>query len=361
MKIDSVSNSQAKSLMIMFIFGTSLIIGGNPHTMEDTWISILLAIAITIPLVFIYGKLILLFPGIGLLDILPKVYGKFLGKFFIFLYTLYFFHLGTIDIRNTTEYVQVVSLPETPQYVTAILIGLVSVYAVNAGLSVLSTWAKIVLSLITIMVFSTFILGIPQFNYSYIKPVLYNGWKPIINTGYSLLTFPFAETVIFMVFLGCLNNKKDAIKVYISSILIGGLLILIVVLRNILLLGFPNLYNIYFPSHYAASLININGFVQRIEVVISINLLFTSFTKIAVCLYASYLGVVKLFNLKNSKNLPLILCTLMVILSMLIYRNTMEMFKFIEIYKYYVIPFQFVIPILTLIIATIKKGNIRNI
>lgn len=211
------------------------------------------------------------------------------------------------------------------------------------------------------MIFLTFILGIPQFNYSYIEPILYNGWKPVLNSGYTLLAFPFAETVVFMTFLGYLSDKKNTIKTYISSILIGGFLLLVVAFRNLLLLGFPDLYNIYFPSHYAASLININGFIQRIEVIISINLLFTSFTKIAVCLYASYIGMVKLFNIKNSKNLPFVLSTLMVILSMILYSNTMEMLHFIEIYKYYVIPFQFVIPILTLTIATIKKGNIRNI
>lgn len=360
MKIENISNSQFRSLIVMFILGTSLLISGDSRAMEDTWISILIAIAMAIPLVLIYGKLILLFPGIGLLDILPKVYGKFLGKLFIFLYTFYFFHLGAIDIRNTTEYVQVVSLPETPQYITAIFIGLLAVYAVHTGFSVLSSWTKIILPTTIIMIIASFLLAIPQFNYSYIQPILYHGWKPVISSGYSLLVFPFAETIVFMIFFCYLRNKKDTTKVYISSIIIGGLLILAVAFRNILLLGFPNLYNIYFPSHYATSLININGFIQRLEILVSINLLSTSFVKIAVLLYASSIGVIKLFNLKHFRNIPILLCILMIILSFYLYKNTMEMFKFIDIYRYYVIPFQFAIPIMTLVIALVKKKNIDN-
>lgn len=356
MKIEEISNSQGKSLMIMFILGTSLLLGADVGAMESTWISMLLAMAMAIPLAFIYGKLMQTFPGLGFFDILQKAYGKMLGKIFILIYTFYFFHLGAICMRNATEYVQVVSLPKTPQYVTAILIGILAIYAINAGFSVLTTWAKIVLPIIILMIFATFILGIPQFNYSYIKPILYNGWKPIIRSAYSLLTFPFAETVIFMVFLGSINkNNKDNTKIYISSILISGSLFLIASFRNILLLGFPNIHNIYFPSHYATSIINILGFVQRIELFISINLLLTSFIKITICLYASSFGIIKLFNLKKTNNIPLLLCALMILISSFLFRNTMEMIRFIEFYKYYAIPFQFVFPILTLMVGLIRK------
>lgn len=355
MKIKHVSHSQSKSLIIIFILGTSLLFSGDSKSMVDTWISILVSMVMFIPLAFIYGKLIELFPGMGLFKILEKVYGKFLGKIFISIYTFYFFHLGSMCIRNITEYIQVVSLPETPQYITAILIGVLSIYIVNAGFSVLTTWAKIVLPIIVIMILTTFIFAIPKFNYSYIKPVLFNGWKPVISSAYSILTFPFAETIIFMVFFSSLNNKQNTTKVYLIGILIGGSLLLIAGVRNILLLGFPNMSDMYFPSYYATSIINIPGFLQRVELIISTNLLLSGVAKTATCLYASSLGVINLFKLKNMNKTTIIVCFFMIILSLLIYRNTMEMFSFLDIYKYYVIPFQFLIPILTLIVGMIRK------
>lgn len=85
MQPENISNSQFRSLIIMSTLGTSLLVSGDSIAVEDTWIALLMAMAISIPLVFIYGKILLRFPGIGLFDIFPKIYGKFLGKIFIFL------------------------------------------------------------------------------------------------------------------------------------------------------------------------------------------------------------------------------------------------------------------------------------
>lgn len=355
MNIEKFSSKQCKSLIIMFILGTSLIISGGGKSVQNSWISITLGMISAIPIVLIYSKLLLIFPGLGLYDILIKVYGKFVGKLLIFSYTFYFFHLSVICLRNVTEYVQVVSFPGTPQYVTAILLGALILYSINSDFSVIIMWAKKILPIIIAMLFITFILGIPHYKPSNLKPLLYNGWKPVIDSGFTTLTFPFAETVVFLVFLGYLYDTKESGKTYIQTILIGGIILVLTSLRNIMLLGFPNLKNVYFPSHYATSLINIAGFVQRIEILVSLNLILTSFAKIIVCLYGSSLGVLKLLNLKNIKKSNYILTILMIIVSMLLYKSTMEMFKFILYYRYYVIPFQFVIPILTLIIAGIKK------
>lgn len=359
METKNISSSQGKSLVIMFILGTSVLISGDSKSMADTWISIIIAILMFIPLAFIYGKLIQFFPGMDLFDILEKVYGKVLGKLFIGVYTFYFFHIGAMAVRNITEYVQVVSLPETPQYVTAILIGLLAIYIVNAGLSVLATWTKIVLPIIIIMILTTCIFAIPKFNYSHMKPILFNGWKPVFISGYSLLTFPFAETVVFMVFFSSLNDNKDATKVYLTSVILGGFILLITAVRNILLLGFPNVNNTYFPSHYATSIIDIPSFIQRIELLVSTALLLTGITKISTCLHASSIGAIKLFNLKKAKKTTAILCPFMIILSFFLYKSTMEMFNFLNVYKYYVIPFQFIIPLLTIIVAVIRKKGIR--
>lgn len=355
MKIENTSSSQVISLITMFILGTTIIVGGDPNAMEDIWISILLSIVMAIVVVLVYGRIYKYFPGVGLFDILPKVYGEFLGKAFVLFYTLYFLYLSSLAMRNVTAYVQVVSFPETPQYVTAIFIGLLCVYAIDGGFSVIATWSKMILPVIILMTLSTFILGIPQFNYDYIRPVLYNGWEPVIKGAYTMLIFPFTETVIFMVFYNYIGDKKNTNKIYISSILMGGLLFLIIIFRNILLLGFPNLSNMYFKSHYATSIIKIDNFVQRMESLVSLNLFLTSFIKIVIPIYASSIGVFKLFHFKNFKIVPPIISTITVILSITLFTSTMDMMKEVEIYKYYIIPFHFIIPFLTLIIGGIKK------
>ena len=361
MENKKISSSQYKSLMIIFLFGTSLMFVGNVHREEDLWISILIAMAMSLPLALIYGKIAELFPKMGLFDIFIKIYGKVLGKFFILAYSLYFFHLGTVILRYMTEYIQVASLPNTPQYIAGILIGILIIYTINAGLSVFSTWAKMVLPIIMLLIIIIVILGFNQFEYSNLMPILYNGLKPVIVNSYSFLTFPFAETIVFLVFSAYVDDNNDFTKVYIHSILIGGFFLLINVFRNILLLGFPNVNHVLFRFDFATSIIKISNFIQRIEILVSSNLTLTGFAKTTTYLYAASLGFIKLFNIKNHRRFLIILCIIMVILSRFIFKNTMDMVRFIDFYQYYVIPFQFIIPLLTLTIGTIrKKRNLKN-
>ncbi|MBU5427879.1 endospore germination permease [Tissierella pigra] len=360
MENKKISSSQYKSLMVIFIFGTSLIFVGNIHGEEDIWISILIAIAMSMPLALIYGKIAKLFPKMGLFDIFIKTYGKVLGKFFILAYSFHFFHLATMILRSMTEYIQVASLPDTSQYTTGILIGILIIYTINAGLSAFSTWAKLILPIVILLIITTIILGFNQFDYSYLMPILYNGLKPVMVNSYLFITFPFAETIVFLVFSAYADDNNDFTKVYIHSILIGGFFLLINVFRNILLLGFPNVNNVLFRSDFATSIITISNFIQRIEIIVSSNLTLTSFAKATTYLYAASLGFIKLFNIKKHKRFLIILCIIMVILSRFIFKSTMDMARFISFYQYYVIPFQFIIPLLTLTIGVIKKRNLKN-
>lgn len=361
MNIEKFSSKQGRPLIIMFILGTSLIVSGGSEARESEWISMTFAILASLPLALIYSKLLVLFPGKGLYEILIQVYGNFIGKILVFLYTFYFFHLSAICLRNVTEYVHVVSFPDTPQYITGTFLVALILYSIAAGFNVIATWAKKVLPFILLVLFITIILGIPQYNYSHLKPLMYEGLKPVIKSGFTLLTFPFGETVVFMVFLGFLYKEKESSSIYIKSILAGGIFLLITGLRNILLLGFPNLGHVYFPSHYSTSLINIPGFVQRIEILVSMNLILSAFIKTTVCLYASAIGVIKTFNIKvkNINITSIIIGISIVPISFFLYKSTMEMFRFIDFYKYYAIPFQILIPILTLIIA-LTQNAVKN-
>lgn len=356
----NISSSQYEALMVIFMFGTSLIFIGNIHGEEDIWISVLIAIVVAMPFAFIYGRIAESFPKMGLFDIFIKVYGKVLGKLLILIYSLYFFHLATIALRYMTEYIQVSSLPETPQYITAILIGILAIYTINAGLSAFSTWAKVTLPVIMLLIIVTIILGLNQFNYSYLMPILYNGIKPVMINAYSFLTFPFAETIVFLVFSDYVDDNKEITKVYIYSFLIAGFFLLANILRNVLLLGFPNVNNMLFRSNFATSIIRLSNFIQRIEIIVSANMTLTGFAKATTYLYAASLGFIKFFNIKHHRGTLIILCSIMIVLSRFIFKSTMDMARFINFYRYYVIPFQFVIPVLTFIIVTIRKKSFKN-
>lgn len=357
MKKERISTNQGIFLVIILILGTSLIVTGGGKAKQDIWISILLAIIATIPFIFIYGKILSFFPNKNLFEILEIVFGKILGKIIILLYILYFIYLGSLCIRNITEFIQVVSFPATPQFFTALWIISLTIYMVKSGIEVFSRWTKFTLIFLFFLIFLITASSFSKFHLENIRPILYHGWRPVFHSAIISFTFPFGEIVVFLSFFHNLKEQDKTTRILLTGLFIGGILLLITAFRNMFLLGFPNLENTYFPTYYANTLLSIGGFIQRIEITSAIILVLSGFAKICIYSFAICIGVNQLFNQSESKytDFAIPMSILTMVLSIVIYKNTMEMIEGIEIYKYIALPFQAVFPPIILIFAYKKE------
>lgn len=360
MKKEIISTQEGTFLVIILILGTSLILTGGGRASQDVWVAILLGILAVIPATLIYGKIISIFPGKNLYEILEISFGKIIGKIISALYILYFIYLGILCIRNITEFVQIASFPETPQYFTALCITILSIYMVKSGIEVLGRWTKLVSIFLFCLIFFITLTAIPKFDYENLRPMLYEGWKPIFHSTFILIAFPFGELVLFLSLFHTLKDHKKAIRVLLIGLIIGGLILLITALRNMFLLGLPILTKIYFPTYYANSLISIGGFFQRMEIVAAITLILAGFAKCCICLFAISIGVGQLFNASEYGSFSIPMGLIMMVLSMIIYENTMEMLEGIELYAYIALPFQMILPPIILLFAWRKKRSQGN-
>ncbi|MFZ7120777.1 MAG: GerAB/ArcD/ProY family transporter [Eubacteriaceae bacterium] len=181
----------------------------------------------------------------------------------------------------------------------------------------------------------------------------------------SIISFPFAETVLFMGVFSVLPNIKSYKKVYIKGLLIGDFFILIITIRNIIVLGVDVVSILYFPSYIAVSMINIGDFLQRIEIVVSLIFIFAGFVKVSICLLVASKGVSKILNLDNYRVIVSPLGLMMINLAYLIYDDIIEMQNWaFKVYKYYALPIQVILPIIILFTSwlKIKKTNLlKNI
>jgi len=316
-----------------------------------------MALALATPMVIIYGIILNDNPGKDIFQILEYIFGKVIGKIIGFLYTFYFFHLGAICIRNMTEFIQVTSFPDTPQYLTAIFIGLLAIYILKCGLEVIARVNKFILPGLIFIIVITFIAVIPSSNVNNFLPILEDGWLPVIGDGFSKFSFPLGATVIFLAFLNLVNEKGKAHKIYLKGIFIGGIILLTVIIRNTLILGFPSLSSGPFPSYDAVSLINIGKFIRGIGIIIAVVMTIAGFIKVSVCLLASSIGVARIFNFGDYKWVSAPLGLLMMSLSFILYDSTMHMIEWIKIYKYYALPFQVILPILIVLISKIRQNR----
>ncbi len=355
MNKEIIPNRQGIYIIVMFFIGSFVIVGTNITAKQDVWISIILTLAVSIPMLYIYSKLLTTYPGKNLFDVFIEVYGNIIGRIISLLFAWYALHLGSLIIRNYSEYINIASFPETPQIVTVFFVGLLCIWMAKAGIEVLGRWASFTAPLIIFILAIVISLSLTNADYSNLKPIMYDGMGPVLSTSFAFLFFPFLELIIFTMLFNNLQDNKKTFKVFLISILVGSLLLMAVLLRNIIVLGPNTINDILFPAILAVEVIDVGFFVERIEIVVTVVFIFGAFVRISACLLATSIGVSKILGIDNYRYLVAPLGFTMMCLSTIVYSSAMDMFNWAgKYYSYYAIPFQLVIPIITLITAKIK-------
>lgn len=354
MKKEQITDKEAICILIIFIFGSSLIIGSGGSAKNDGWIAAIIGIIMAIPMILIYSRLISLFHGKDLFDILNITLGKPLGKIFNIIYIWYAFHLGALVLRNFGEFINTIAMPETPMLVPMICLMVVCIIAVKLGIEVLGRTTTYFIPVLFFIIILVQLLGIGKLHLNYIKPVLGNGLAPVFQGAFSAFSFPFAETVLFIGVFDSLKTKGSPFKVYFWGVLISGINLVIITIRNIVTLG-NMLGSFYFPSYEAVRIIVVGDFLERIEVTVSVVFIFGVFVKSSICLLVACKGIGKIFNLKDYRSIAIQTGLLMTYFAFIIYSNSMMMqYWAFKVYSYYAFPMQVIFPIIIWILAEIK-------
>lgn len=351
---EKISDKEAICLITVFVIGSSLIIGIGGDSKNDAWIAGIVGIIMTIPMLLIYSRILSLFQGNDLFDIMNIILGKVIGKIVAIMFIWYAFHLGALVLHNFGEFINIVAMPETPMIVPMLCLGLTCIIAAKSGIEVMGRTATYFLPILIFILIVVQILSMPQLNFSYLKPIWGHGLTPILRGGFSSFSFPFAETVVFTGIFSSLKTKKSPFKVYFWGILISSTIIIITSIRNIAVLG-NMLGSFYFPSYEAVSMISMGEFLQRIEVTVSVVFITGVFIKSSICLLVACKGIGKVFNLRDYRSIVIQTGLLMIYFSYIIYDNSMEMKNWaFKVYPYYAFPFQVILPIIIWILAEIK-------
>jgi len=356
---ESLTTRQSICIIVLFVFGSSAIVGGEYGAEQDSWIAVILAIVMAIPLTLMYARIMKLYPNNDLFDISLKVFGNIAGRIIILLFVLYFILLSSLVLRNFSEFIQIGTLPETPQLAILVLFVLVAAYISSKGIQVLGKWCAVALPITASIVGMTIIFCMPAMRLSYIQPVFNTDIKTIFVVALKVLSFPFAEIVLFLPLASSVRKKDSPYKIYLLGLIFGGLMILASFLRNLLVLGAPHLKNSLFPSYSALRIVRIGTFLTRLDALITSNFYLGGFSKISACILASSIGVAKLFNVKDYKSTIIPICIIAVTVAIIIYRNVMEMFTSITIYNYYSFFFQLILPAIIWVGAEIKNRKMK--
>lgn len=348
------TSRQAIALLMMFNFGSSVVMGVSTEAAQDSWISLLLAILIAIPVILMYGRILELNPHMDMFDAMEALLGKVVGKAAIALMTWYALHLCALVLRNFSEFIQLATLLDTPQLPVLIIMLLAVCYLAKSGCKALGKWALVTLPVVLAVVALTVILSLNVMRFDNILPIFGHSVGRIVSDAFQIVSFPFCETVLFLSIADCLHKDDNPRKIYLTATIFSGVVLLIVIFRNLFVLGAEVVAIEYFPSYVAARIINLGDFLSRIEGSISVNFILAGITKITVCLLAASKGLAKLFGAGDYRRLIMPAGFLAVALAMIIYNNIMEMFGFIKYYAIYAAPFEVLLPALLWIVSEIR-------
>ncbi len=351
---ETVSIQQAVCIIILFILGSTVILGLSTNAGQDAWISFLIAVVMMVPLFLMYARIMRLYPETGFYDILILLFGNIAGKILIAVMAWYALHLCALVLRNFSEFIQIVMMPETPQLPLMIAMLLVTCYLARSRASTMGKWAIVMLPVVVAMIILTVFLSASDMDFSNLLPVFEKDPMVLIQGAYQIVTFPYAETVLFLCMANALKRQDSPYKMYGYAVAISAVFLLTILIRNITILGAPMVSAEYFPSYATARILHIGNFLTRIEGTITMNFMLSGIVKITICLTAAARGVARICNIQNHRTLILPTGLLALALCAIVYKSAMEMFGFLKYYQIYVVPFQILIPGAAWITAEIK-------
>lgn len=346
--------------MLLFTFGSSVVVGINTQTVQDSWIALIVGALIACPVLLIYARILRLYPGKTLFEIMDQVLGKTVGKILCVLISWYAIHLCALVIRNFSEFMEISTMPETPQLPIMILILLVTIYLVKSGVRTMGKWAISMFGLVLGVVIFTVVLSISKADFENLLPIMEHTPSEILSSSVYIASFPFMETMLFLCMADYFGKQDNPYKMYLYSLAGGTVIFLLVILRNLTILGQALMKIEYFPSFVTARIISIGNILPRIEGSISTNFVLGGIMKIAICMIAAVKGVSHLFGIEETRRMIAPVGLLALALAATVYKSALEMFDFINYYWIYAFPFQVMIPLAVWLAAEIARRKKRR-
>lgn len=351
-----VSGTEMGALLFMFLFGSSFTLPMAAVAKHDAWLSILLALAAGTCLAWLYAHLCQSYPGRTIIEITEQLLGKWTGKGIGLLYAWYSFHLGVLVLKNFTVLISSVGLTKTPTFVSALPLLAIMLWVTIQGLDVLGRCAVVLLAFIVLEIVVSVILLSPDFHFEYLLPLFDQGWPPVVKGALESTSFPFGETVLFAFVLPKLSTPSRAVKTTVGFTLAAGLLLWIGQTRNLLVLG-DLVSNLIYPTYSAYQYVSIADFIERIEPMVFMTEVTSVFVKLSICFYVTTLALSQVFQTEERHRAVYYAPIALLILEMnfFIYKNSADMYQFSEIWPYYSMPVQVLIPLLLWAVMRIKR------
>jgi spore germination protein KB len=293
--MERISQSQLAAMIVLFQIGSSPLFLLASEAGSDAWISVLIGmIGGLLLLSLVTLQLQRRMPEQDLFDMIERSLGKVAGGLLAAVYIVYFGYKAVRNIREFGDLMILYLLPSTPLWFIILVLLAVAAYAVFQGIEVFSRVAQILLPMIVFIYVALFVAvcGTALFDAHRLMPVLDNGLKkPIESALPELISFPFGEMVLFLLFWKYADRRGGTTRTTLLSYLFAGTFIVITTIFILGSLGPLAEFSVV-PLIQIVSLVQTADFIQRLDPIVALLLFGGVFMKMT----SYYLGTTLLFS-----------------------------------------------------------------
>ncbi len=298
-----ISPSQLLAFILLFEFGTALVIPIGLAGGQGVWLSILIAIPGGILLFLIYDYLFRQHPNMIISGYARQILGKYIGWPLSLLYIPFFMYIASRNLREAGDLLVSASYDRTPLFVINAFMIAAVIYVLSKGIEVFARLAEIYLLIMIFLgiISNALVIFSGLIDFNNLLPLLGDEWKRILSAAYpNIWLFPFGELVILTTILPHLNKGQLAKKTGVIAIIISGLLLSFTHALEITVLGGDTYSRATFPLFTAISLVNIADFIQRMDALVMLTLIIGVYFKMTLYCYAAAAVASDLFKLKKA-------------------------------------------------------------
>ncbi len=360
---EKISAGQLASIVILFQIGSSSLFLLASEAKHDAWISVAIAMVLGMGmLLFVTIPIQSRAPHSDLMEMLTRYFGKYLGFIVGLAYIGYFIYKSVRNVREFGDLVILYLLPGTPLDIVMIVLLAVGAYAIIQGIEVFFRVGQLMLPwllLIYILLFGLMLIS-GLVDLKKLLPLFERGWIPVWKAAVpEVISFPFGEMIVFLIFWKHVVRFSDIKKFTLIPYTFSGLFIVLTNMLIIAVLG--DLSGAYvIPFMFGTSLIEIGGFLERMDPFVSLLLFGGVFFKQATYYLAAVLAAAELF--KVTRHIVVVPVGAVIFVGAKMFKSYMEQIQlgFEHNLKFHFPIFQIVLPIILLLVMVINHGFKRK-
>jgi spore germination protein KB len=269
---------------------------------QDSWLAVMLGMAMATPVLLIYIALSRAHPGQNLIGITRTVLGKYAGTAVCALYLLGGLALTAFNIRRAADFIQYALLPEVALPVAIAALCALALWAGHCGLKSLLRLGPLLLGLGVVSLAVLALMLIPEYQWGNLLPMLRQPPENYLKAGHIAAVIPLCETLSFVMFLDVLKPGQSFGKPLMLGCLAGSGLMCIAITMAAAVLG-PAGGMMNTPLFQMLRLIRVGAVFTRMEFLFSIPTLLLYGMKFCIFFMSVLRGGRQLLRLEDDRPL----------------------------------------------------------